>query len=201
MVFNFRVDKLTLSLSLRRAAAVLDLLYLQLHKLHFLLPLLLQLSKLLVAAPVSLFNGNQVHNSATQTTWCFNKVKLEMWMILGMSKTLFLLVTPSLLLDSQKVFNSTSDWNRLASVVLSIQILITLESPLQHSQHYSQLQVAIQSLWIGVLALMSPHLLLKDLLVSFQVQTKAGLKFTTHNKAIFWTSKDQQLLAELETLT
>lgn len=201
MVFNFRVDKLTLSLSLRRAAAVLDLLYLQLHKLHFLLPLLLQLSKLLVAAPVSLFHGNQVHNSATQTTWCFNKVKLEMWMILGMSKTLFLLVTPSLLLDSQKVFNSTSDWNRLASVVLSIQILITLESPLQHSQHYSQLQVAIQSLWIGVLALMSPHLLLKDLLVSFQVQTKAGLKFTTHNKAIFWTSKDQQLLAELETLT
>jgi len=201
MVFNFRVDKLTLSLSLRRAAAVLDLLYLQVHKLHFLLPLLLQLSKLLVAAPVSLFNGNQVHNSATQTTWCFNKVKLEIWMILGMSKTLFLLVTPSLLLDSQKVFNSTSDWNRLASVVLSIQILITLESPLQHSQHYSQLQVAIQSLWIGVLALMSPHLLLKDLLVSFQVQTKAGLKFTTHNKAIFWTSKDQQLLAELETLT
>jgi len=201
MVFNFRVDKLTLSLSLRRAAAVLDLLYLQLHKLHFLLPLLLQLSKLLVAAPVSLFNGNQVHNSATQTTWCFNKVKLEMWMILGMSKTLFLLVTPSLLLDSQMVFNGTSDWNRLASVVLSIQILITLESPLQHSQHYSQLQVAIQSLWIGVLALMSPHLLLKDLLVSFQVQTKDGLKFTTHNKAIFWTSKDQQLLAELETLT
>jgi len=201
MVFNFRVDKLTLSLFLRRAAAVLDLLYLQLHKLHFLLPLLLQLSKLLVAAPVSLFNGNQVHNSATQTTWCFNKVKLEMWMILGMSKTLFLLVAPSLLLDSQMASNSTSDWNRLASVVLSIQILITLESPLQHSQHYSQLQVAIQSLWIGVLALMSPHLLLKDLLVLFQVQTKAGLKFTTHNKAIFWTSKDQQLLAELETLT
>jgi hypothetical protein len=155
----------------------------------------------LVAAPVSPFHGNQVHNSVTQTTWCFNKVKLEMWMILGMSKTLFLLVAPSLLLDSQMVFNSTSDWNRLASVVLSIQILITLESPLQHSQHYSQLQVAIQSLWIGVLALMSPHLLLKDLLVSFQVQTKAGLKFTTHNKAIFWTSKDQQLLAELETLT
>lgn len=48
---------------------------------------------------------------------------------------------------------------------------------------------------------MSPHLLLKDLLVTFQVQTKDGLKFTTHNKAIFWTSKDQQLLAELETLT
>lgn len=150
MVFNFRVDKLTLSLSLRRAAAVLDLLYLQLHKLHFLLPLLLQLSKLLVAAPVSLFHGNQVHDSAAQTTWCFNRVKLEMWMILGMSKTLSLLVTLSLLLDSQLVFNSTLDWNRLASVVLSIQILITLESPLQHSQHYLQLQVAIQSLWIGV---------------------------------------------------
>lgn len=52
---------------------------------------------------------------------------------------------------------------------------------------------------------MSPHLLLKDLLVTFPVQTKDqtkdGLKFTTHNKAIFWANKDQQLLAELETLT